>query len=390
MRWLIALMLLAVPPAGTEESPDQYTPLVAAPLTANTQPVPGIDGKYHVVYELLLTNAQPLTSVLKKIEVLDAGHPSTVIAAYQGTDLVAHLRTLGNTAAPGAEIEFNGTRLFLIDLVFNSRAAVPSRLVHRFALLGGSPGASAASPFKYTVASFEITRHIPEIGPPLTGNGWVALNGCCEVASGHRSSVAPVNGRLCFAQRFAIDWMQLDGAGRLVHGDPSNVHNYTGYGADVIAVADGEVLDTLNELDDQVPGKLPDPKTITLQNVDGNHIVEDLGGGVYAFYAHLEKDSIRVKAGARVKRGQVLARLGNTGNTSAPHLHFHLMDGPSVLGSNGIPYVIDRFSIAGQIPAGKNAAEVGVEGNFKEGLFSKPSLRQNHFPLDLAIVNFSQ
>lgn len=84
--------------------------------------------------------------------------------------------------------------------------------------------------------------------------------------------------------------------------------------------------------------------------MDGNHVVLDLGGGRYAFYAHLRKGSVAVHPGDRVRRGQVLAKVGNTGNTSAPHLHFHLMDGPSVLGSEGIPYVIDRFALAGKIP----------------------------------------
>ena len=124
-----------------------------------------------------------------------------------------------------------------------------------------------------------------------------------------------------FAQRFAIDWMQLDEAGGFVHGDPSNAHNYDSYGADVLAVGDGTVVEILNDLDDQKPGTLPDPKTITLENVDGNHVVLDLGDGVFAFYAHMQRGSVRVSSGERVKRGEVLGKLGNTGNSSAPHLH---------------------------------------------------------------------
>ena len=66
-----------------------------------------------------------------------------------------------------------------------------------------------------------------------------------------------------------------------------------------MAVADGTVVDTLNDLDDQKPGTLPDPSTINMQNVDGNHIVIDLGDGVYAFYAHLRKNSVLVSVGDR-------------------------------------------------------------------------------------------
>ena len=192
-----------------------------------------------------------------------------------------------------------------------------------------------------------------------------------------------------FAQRFAIDWMQLDEAGGFVHGDPSNAHNYDSYGADVLAVGDGTVVEILNDLDDQKPGTLPDPKTITLENVDGNHVVLDLGDGVFAFYAHMQRGSVRVSSGERVKRGEVLGKLGNTGNSSAPHLHFHLMEGPSVLGSNGIPYLIDSLAIAGQIPAADFAAATGVEGNWSKGLLRSPNPRHDQFPLDLDIVDFS-
>jgi murein DD-endopeptidase MepM/ murein hydrolase activator NlpD len=169
-----------------------------------------------------------------------------------------------------------------------------------------------------------------------------------------------------------------------------DVRNYTSYGADAIAVADGTVVETLNTLDDQKPGTLPDRRTITFENVDGNHVVLDLGGGVYAFYAHLQKGSVTVQPGARVRRGQALGKIGNTGNTSAPHLHFHLMEGSSVLGSNGIPYMIDSFSFAGRVPAAEFASVQGVEGTWSKGLLPIPSPRHGQFPLDLDIIDFPE
>jgi hypothetical protein len=305
--------------------------------------------------------------------------------------LLTQLRTLANTAAGTPEIEFNGTRLFLIHLTFAARAEVPRRLRHHFELLGAaSPGDTTPTSMSYTVAPFDLApQPLPVLGPPLAGKGWVALNGCCEADGVHRNSAHPVNGRLVFAQRFAIDWMRLDHHGRLVDGDPTDVHSYAAYGADVLAVADGVVVATLNTLDDQLPPRLPDPKTITLENVDGNHVVLNLGHSFFAFYGHLQKGSVTVKPGARVKRGQVLGRLGNSGNSSAPHLHFHIMDGPSVLGSDGLPYVIDRFRLAGQIPAAQFAAADGVTGDWSQGLFTQPSPRRRQFPLDLAIIDFT-
>src|SRR5262249_21763987 len=97
-----------------------------------------------------------------------------------------------------------------------------------------------------------------------------------------------------------------------------------------------------------------------------------------------------VKKGQRVKRGQVLGKLGNTGNTSAPHLHFHLMDGPSVLGSSGVPYLIDSFGFAGQVSAEKFATARTLAGDWRQGPTKTVNQRKDQFPLDLNIVDFPQ
>jgi hypothetical protein len=387
----IGFVLVVLLSACATSKADDFTPLLVSPLTANARPVLGADGRMHIVYELVLTNANPTPATLRKIEVID-GSSSKVFASYEGQQLLSHLRTTARVPPEGPEIEFNGTRLVLIDLSLDASTALPGRLLHHIELRGGgtpSPQPTTPVPLSYTVAPLELLRKLPHIGPPLSGKGWVALNGCCAPGAAHRSGSLSVNGKIYFAQRFAIDWMQLDNAGRLVHDDASDVRNYPGYGADVNAVADGTVVETLNDLEDQKPPTLPDPQTITLQNVDGNHVVLDLGDGVFAFYAHLQKSSVRVASGDRVKRGQLLAKLGNTGNTSGPHLHFHLMEGSSVLGSNGIPYVMDSFAFAGQVPAKEFAAATGVEGDYGKGLASTPSPRHGQFPLDLDIVNFS-
>jgi hypothetical protein len=389
----ITLVLLFTLLAATLRSKsDDWTPLVAAPLTANSRAFPGTDGKWHIVYELVLTNANATPATVKRIEVVDASSPSRILTGYEGSDLLVHLRMTANIPAANATIEFNGTRLFLVDIALEAGAKRPKRLMHHFEVLGGaapSRTAGTPAPLSYTVAPFDVLSGLPELGPPLAGKGWVALNGCCEVGGVHRSTGLPVNGKICFAQRFAIDWMRMDDRGHFVNGDPSDVHNYSDYGADVLAVADGKVVDILNTLDDQKPGHLPDPKTITLENVDGNHVVLDLGGGLFAFYAHLQKGSVTVAKGDQVKRGQVLGKLGNTGNTSAPHLHFHLMDGPSVLGSNGLPYVIDSFFYSGQVPAAEFAQATNMEGDWGKGLLTLQSPRRGQLPLDLAIVTFS-
>ena len=112
------------------------------------------------------------------------------------------------------------------------------------------------------------------------------------------------------------------------------------YGAEVLAVANGLVVATKDGIPENVPGITSRAVPITSETVGGNHIVLDLGGGRYAFYAHFQPGSLKVKVGDRVTRGQVIGLVGNSGNSTEPHLHFHISDGVSPLGSEGLPYVL--------------------------------------------------
>ncbi|OJY51681.1 M23 family metallopeptidase [Pseudonocardia sp. 73-21] len=370
--------------------PDQFTVVVASTLDSGQSPVLGTDGRLHVVYEIQLTNARADLATLQEIQVLDADRPSRVVASFAGDDLLKRLRKLtGKEPAGSLAIPEDVSRLVLVDLAFATDAQVPKQLIHRFRLLGQPVAGGPPAQLDYTAAPFDLVGKPLVISPPLAGKGWVDINGCCSGDGIHRDTVLPVNGHLADTQRFAIDYMRLDAQGRLVHGDPTDVRNYTAYGAQLLAVADGTVVSTLSTLSDQVPGTLPDPSTITLANVDGNHVVLDLGHGVFAFYAHMQENSVTVKVGDRVRRGQVLGLLGNTGNTSAPHLHFHLMNGPSVLGSSGLPYTYDRFAVAGAIDAARFGASTTLEGVWNQGLLPTPSPRTRQFPLDLTLVDFA-
>jgi hypothetical protein len=383
---IIPFLMTAVP----AQSQDTFTPVIASPLLPTTFAVEGTDNKQHIVYELVITNTGTATATLQKIEVVSSDASHQVLASFEGDALLTRLRTAGRgPEITKPQIEFSGTRVFLVDFTLDNDTRPPATLLHRFHLLaGGSPGTpkDQATAQSYTIAPIALSTDITVLGPPLAGKGWAVFNGCCEPGGVHRGSGLPVNGQVHYAQRFAIDWMLLNADARFFHGDGKSVKDYADYGATVIAVADGTVVEMLDTLDDQVPGSLPDPKTITLENVDGNHIVLDLGHGKYAFYAHLQRHSLRVAKGDRVKRGQTLALLGNTGNTSGPHLHFHLMDGVSVLGSSGLPYVFDKFELAGQLSRAQFKAGE-IDGEWSKDL-STPAGRKLEFPLDLTVVDF--
>ena len=182
------------------------------------------------------------------------------------------------------------------------------------------------------------------IGPPLGGDDWVASNGPSN-ASNHRRALIPLDGQAAIAQRFAIDWLRLGANGRSFDGNQRDNKSYRAYGSDVLAVADSTVAAVHDGIPENVPGPTSRAVPITRETVGGNYVFLDLGGGRYAFYAHLQPGTLRVKTGDRVKRGQVLALLGNSGNSTEPHLHFHVTDRPSPLASQGLPYLLDAFEV---------------------------------------------
>ena len=184
------------------------------------------------------------------------------------------------------------------------------------------------------------------IGPPLRGGPWLAANGPSNV-SHHRRALIPIAGTPAIAQRFAIDYVKIDDHDRTFHGDSLKNASYYAEGNDALAVADGRVVAVKDGIPENVPGINSRAVPITLETVGGNHVIIDIGEGRYAFYAHLQPGSIRVRVGDRVHRGQVIGLVGNTGNSTEPHLHFHLSDANSPLGSEGIPYAIDTFERVG-------------------------------------------
>lgn len=374
------------------QTPDEFTAVTAQALGTVHQLMRGTDGRYHLVYELQLTNTKPAPATIQQVDVVDAGRPGQVLASYSGSTLIDRLRTMQPAPADSADIAPDASKLLYIELSFGSLSAAPRAIEHRFRLLGAAnPGTATPSPLAYTVARMDVDHDAPLVlGPPLAGRRWVAANGCCNPGIVHRGSIQSVNGGLFDGQRFAIDWMRLNNAGEFVHGDPSVATNYVDYGANVLAVADGTVVDTLNTLADQTPGSLPDPGSFkSIEEVDGNHVILDIGHGKFVFYAHLKKGSVVVHDGQRVHRGQLLAQLGNTGNTSAPHLHIHVMDGPSSLGSDGLPYSIDRFGLAGQIDIDAFNSAPDIDGVWLPGPFDDAIPQRDRFPLNLNVVNFA-
>ncbi len=356
------------------------------------KPVAGSDGRTHLAYELLASNASKLFLTLDRVELLDPA--GTVVTTLAGKPLAA-MMTLYNgsdtTLPPG------GTAVIFLDAAF--AGAVPASVTARVTLtrqIAGPDGKPAPFPKTQPVPatiSFSGAVAVPGkpavvIAPPLRGPNWLAVNGCCDSITSHRGAVMAVNGTLRVPERFAIDWVQLDSQHRLYTGAIGKLDSYAYFGTPVHAVTDGTVVNIYTSAVEQVPGA---PATgITPENIGGNMLVIDIGGGNYAFFAHLQPGSLRVKLGDTVKTGQVIARLGNTGNSDAPHLHFHVMDGPSPLDANGLPYVFTRFTGQGVMD------DASADAVFTKGAPAVIDARAlagaqtNRLPLNNQLVDFGE
>jgi murein DD-endopeptidase MepM/ murein hydrolase activator NlpD len=168
----------------------------------------------------------------------------------------------------------------------------------------------------------------------------------------------PIGGRINGSERYAVDWVRFDlnarplvdvqkGLEATSAGDRTRNESYLAYDQPLLAVADATVVSVVTDQPEATPQTLP--TGLRLDQYGGNQVTLDLGSGGNALYAHMKPDSATVRPGDRVTKGQEIGRLGNSGNTSEPHLHFHVMTSPQPLTADNVPFVIDRFDYVGVV-----------------------------------------
>jgi murein DD-endopeptidase len=330
-----------------------------------------VEGGLVLLYELHLTNFARNAIRVKSLSVR-AANGDWVLARFTEEELRKRTAIIGeNTGdallAPG--------RRAVVYIELAARDRLPRRLNHEIELqIGDSPDTA-----KVRHAGIDV-RPMPAAAfdPPLKGGPWVAIYSA-EWPRGHRRVFYAVDGRAILPGRFAIDWVRVDDEGRDTKGDADRVNNHLGYGAEVLAVADGEIVATRDTVKEAatVSGN---PKH-DLEEAAGNYVVLALPDGRFVIYEHLQPASIKVRAGERVRSGQVLGRLGFTGDSTGPHLHLHVADAPAPLIGDGMPYHFKQFTLLGRYE------DLGKLGSAR-WQSTPPNARRDELPPSNSVVTF--
>jgi hypothetical protein len=388
MRWVLRIVFIAACMAMSVPShaQDDVTPIIGYVLTE-----PRIaymsDGKYCVNYELVIANATKSGYSLEEIRVVDPSRSDYFVRTLKADEIVRQIYIPGEDK-PASKIPSGKSGYIRINLTFDSKDAIPQELEHIITASADTPLPLVPQPAIGRIGRTKVSSGpAVVIGPPLRGTKWAA---CVVGADGyHRNTVMPIGGTWVAPERWAVDWIQLGEGDKLLTGAIEKNESYPQYGREIIAVADGSIETVRDGMPDIPAGKAPQMKT--LNDAAGNYIVQDIGGGFYALYAHLQPGSLKVKKGDAVKKGQAIALLGNSGNTTGPHLHFHVIHGKSPLGSDGVPYVIDSFAVRGTA-----LSKDGLQSELERGevvtvkAAKDDGPRSMKMPADLSIVDFKK
>jgi murein DD-endopeptidase MepM/ murein hydrolase activator NlpD len=345
--------------------------------------VPADDGVQHLAYELFVTSWH-YTKELRFAAVYVEDAATGKRLAQLDSKALEDPFTLRITQYPGKAGPANRllpagrTAILTLDVKLPLGASVPSAVRHRIQFesdpnlqLIQDDGSLSSELISFS-QPLPINRARPlVIGPPLRGGPWLCGNGFGPANSHGWIGAAEKIARMHVAQRFGCDFGKVDAEGNtLPNPFPNEITNkwFYGYGADVIAVADGRVVDTQDEIPENVPqadGRVITPVALTDRTFPGNRVALKIGEGQYAFYAHLQPGSLRVKVGDRVRMGQVLGKVGNSGNSVGPHLHFQVSDGPELNASDFVPHVYRSYWLSGHSHKGKPDSEKRRRIDFK-------------------------
>jgi hypothetical protein len=302
-----------------------------------------INGQPSIYYELHITNFAKDTLELENLAVLNAADSSTIYRCT-GNTLKAHFVRIGKIQKDNL-LKLPPGAFGVIFLEFNLPVRGAKIMLTHQIELNVLTGDQKIKQLINGAAINIAENHHLIVGPPLAGGPWAAIYEP-SWTNGHRRVFYTVNGVARLPGRFAIDFIKVDTNGKYARGDSNEIKNWYGYGIDVYAVCDGVITSTRNDFAESPT--LSGYIVASAENATGNYISMNIGNGQYVFYEHLKPGSIIVKPGQKVKKGQAIASIGFTGQTTGPHLHFHIADANSPLGAEGIPFEFEHYDLLGR------------------------------------------
>jgi hypothetical protein len=175
---------------------------------------------------------------------------------------------------------------------------------------------------------------------PLEGTWW-AIQGN-DWSDFHKSEA--------YSQPFALDLVKLGPDNAVYRGNGRSLTDHYSWDQPVYATAGGKVAYVCYDMPDMLPGALPDQAILRgdMRRILGNAVAISHANGEFSYFAHLQQASIPVNVGEMIRRGALIGRVGNSGNSPGPHLHFHVMNGPNLFIDQGLPFKFSHFSAGGQ------------------------------------------
>ncbi|MBC8085875.1 MAG: M23 family metallopeptidase [Phycisphaerae bacterium] len=343
-------------------------------------------GRWQMVYEVRLVNFGAESMVLSQLDVLDS--TGAVVGSWKDAQLAQRILKIGNTAprTPQNLLEVLQLAPGQVNVAFLLVALQPGRMtpstIHHRVITRTSGVTDTTMSRLVTTSASTVIRTVAPVAPGT----WVALRGPSN-SSGHRLSFVAQGGQSAIPQRYAVDWAMLGEDGRLFRGDSAKLENWYGYGTPVTAIARGRVVWVRDGMSERAPFGYSAPAQIEAADAVGNCIIVDLGGGQFATFAHLKPGSVRVKAGDQLSAGQVIGEVGNSGNSLAPHLHFHISNAPGVLAGEGLPFALETFELVGRVSSSA-ALLAGVPWVPNAAQPSRTVI--NETPLENMVVRFTR
>ena len=339
------------------------------------------DGNAHLSYELTLSNFNRASFELISIELVEPD--GQVLMSFDANYLDAHFYREGQRPKTGNRI-LEGNQYGTANLWLSLEPEnIPKEFFHRLNF-NIKLSEDRTRDISIDVARTEFPKETTLIlSPPVPPGVWFYS------MESHRDTRILTEGRASYAQRYALDLAMANEDGTFVDGPIDTLDSYPMCNLPILAAAGGTVIAIQDGVGDNNPETGERPERINKDTLVGNSVLIDIGDGLNALYAHLIPGSLKVKVGDKVKTGDEVGRLGNSGNSDGAHLHFHIETQSGLarpVAGEGVPYYFKKYQLL-DIYSDADLETVFTDNKMLP--FKNPPIeKENSLPVGNGIIKF--